>query len=128
MVSHGSSDHAKNGDPEPISLEERMACSLEDEDDMWLALRGLQIYTAKSLKEINNCKESLIRKIINYNRSPNIENPLSQKEWPIEVLSFLFKVRLRQKYYALQVQHNRGLNPWLPDRKKYISCPWDAIP
>ena len=43
---------------------------------------------------------------------------------------FLVQVRLRQKYYALQVWlqvwHNLGSNPWHSNHRQYISCPWDT--
>ena len=39
---------------------------------------------------------------------------------------FLVQVWLRQKYYTLQVQPDRGLNSWPPGHGQYISCPWNA--
>ena len=44
-------------------------------------------------------------------------------------LAFIFvvQVRLRQKYYALQVQPNRGSNPWPPDYDSTSQVPETSV-
>ena len=53
-------------------------------------------------------------------------------EWAMLVLMwlqsfvYLVQAQLRQKYYAPQILPNWCSDPWPPDHRQHISCPWDV--